>query len=790
MKKLLRSLSPRMVRWVRVVGFPLVAFVVGAVLCWLLLGPGAGSPSNGAEKQETAGKKPEKKSVKWTCVMHTWIRRDGPGKCPVCGMKLVPVNSSGGEMTDLRQLTVSPAARALMSIQVAPVERRYVAAVVRMVGKVDYDETRLKYITAWVAGRLDRLFVNYTGVQVKMGDHMVSMYSEELYAAQQELITSIRSARAAKKSGSRFFATGGVDLVKSTREKLRLWGMTPEQIAEIEKRDKPSDHMTIYSPMSGVVIKKMREEGDRVRVGDRIYTVADLSEVWVKMDAYESDLVWLRYGQKVTFTTEAYPGRTFEGLIAFIDPVLNEKTRTVKVRVNLPNTGGRLKPEMFVSGEVKAEVALGGRVMDPTLAGKWISPMHPEIVRDRPGKCPICGMPLVRAESLGYISPVQSAETKPLVIPVSAALITGTRAVVYVEDPKAEQPTFYGREIVLGPRAGDYYLVKHGLQEGELVVTRGNFKIDAEIQIRAKPSMMTPAGGGGGGHHHHGGGSSHKRGTPTAAHSGSQMDVPAAFGSKLGQLNSAYARIETAVKAGNAKRTQDAFKAFGSILKSIDLKMLSGHAKMQWKEFAMLLGNDVAEGRDAVRPDEIRRIFLSLSGTMRRVTEMFGPFAKEPVRQRFKVPVAFQSQLKPLWDGYLTLGRLLAKDNFPAAQKALPQFVRAVDVVNRKLLTDSAAHQTWLKELGNLKTISRQMAEARDLKNFRDGYELLSGEMQVLALTFGFGKAVPVYQLHCPMAFGGKGAVWLQATGKARNPYLGLSMPKCADRVERIHTEP
>ncbi len=254
------------------------------------------------------------------------------------------------------------------------------------------------------------------------------------------------------------------------------------------------------------MIEKLKQEGDRVRTGDRIYTVADLSHLWVQMDAYESDLAWLRYGQKVEFTTEAYPGEVFKGKIAFIDPVLNKETRTVKVRVNVSNEDGRLKPEMFVRAVVQSRVASGGRILDASLAGKWISPMHPEIVKDEPGNCDICGMPLVRAETLGYVTAEPSDSAKPLVIPVSAALLTGTRAIVYVQVPDAEEPTYNGREIVLGPRAGDYYLVKAGLKEGELVVTNGNFKLDSALQISAKPSMMTPFGGGGGSGHNHGGG--------------------------------------------------------------------------------------------------------------------------------------------------------------------------------------------------------------------------------------------------------------------------------------------
>ncbi|KHE92689.1 MAG: hypothetical protein SCABRO_01549 [Candidatus Scalindua brodae] len=203
-----------------------------------------------------------------------------------------------------------------------------------MVGKVDYDETRLGYITAWISGRLDRLYVDYTGVAVKKGDHMVYIYSPELYSTQDELIQVLKRTR--KQEGVTSVFPDVADLLEPVRERLRLWGMTKEQIQEIEESEKPSDHLTVYSPMSGIVIQKNRQEGDYVNTGDRIYTVADLNQVWVMLDAYESDLVWLRYGQEIIFTTEAYPGEEFVGRIAFIDPVLNDKTRTVKVRSMCP----------------------------------------------------------------------------------------------------------------------------------------------------------------------------------------------------------------------------------------------------------------------------------------------------------------------------------------------------------------------------------------------------------------------------------------------------------------------
>jgi len=254
-----------------------------------------------------------------------------------------------------------------------------------------------------------------------------------------------------------------------------------------------TDHVTIYAPTEGVVTEKHATEGMYVEVGTKIYTIADLSQLWVKLDAYESDLPWLRYGQEVEFTTQAYPGQPFKGAISFIDPVLDDKTRTVKVRVNVDNSDGKLKPQMFVKAIVHSKIAASGRVMTAEMAGKWICPMHPDVVKLAKGSCDICGMDLVTTESLGYVRADEPKEP-PLVIPASAALITGKRAVVYVNMPDTEKPTFQGREIVLGPRAGDYYLVESGLQEGEIIVTNGNFKIDSALQIQAKPSMMNPEG--------------------------------------------------------------------------------------------------------------------------------------------------------------------------------------------------------------------------------------------------------------------------------------------------------
>jgi Cu(I)/Ag(I) efflux system membrane fusion protein len=456
----------------------LVFFAAGYFLRGLRSGP-----------QDVAVQQADAQTV-WTCSMHPQIREDKPGKCRLCEMDLIPLDpdADGG---GARMITFSPEAIKLMEIQTSVVERKALSHQVRLVGKIALDETRTKTITAWVPGRIDRLFVDYTGIEVRAGDHMVELYSPELITAQAEFLQSIKSAQGLNES-SELVANSIRQTVQAAREKLALLGLTEKQIVDIETAGKPLDRLTIYAPMGGIVIDKKATEGAYVKTGTPIYTIADLSKLWVLMDAYESDLAWIQYGQAVEFSTPSLPGQVFSGRVSFISPVLNDQTRSVKVRAVVDNSAGKLKPNMLVSAFVKTPVTEQGPAMATDLVGKWICPMHGEIVKDEAGACDICGMDLVAAESLGLTDEMDS--TLPLVVPASAALITGrelNKAVVYVQVEGADKPTFVGKEVTLGPRAGDYYIVRSGLMEGERVVTNGNFKIDSEMQIQAKPSMMT-----------------------------------------------------------------------------------------------------------------------------------------------------------------------------------------------------------------------------------------------------------------------------------------------------------
>lgn len=473
------SKSPAKNFWPLLVVVGLAAFGAGYFLS-------PGRPAAPAQPQQT-----QPQQTWWTCSMHPQIRQPRPGKCPICFMDLIPVETTEGQVGP-RQIVFSEDALKLMEIQTTPVERKFVEAEIRMVGKVEYDESRVKEITAWVPGRIDRLYVDFTGILVRKGDHMVYLYSPQLLSAQAELLQAVKAVQETS-GATELIQRSSIATLEAAREKLRLLGLQKEQIETIEKTGQITDHLTIYAPIGGIVIAKHANAGDYVETGTKIYTIADLSEVWVKLDAYESDMMWVRYGQQVEFTAEAYPGQAFTGKITFIDPVLDGRTRTVKLRVNADNSDGRLKPEMFVRALVRVALAAGGKVMEPALAGKWICSMHPEIIAEQPGRCDICGMDLVTTQSLGYVTADTTAEP-PLVIPATAPLITGERAVVYVQVPGQEKPTYEGRQVTLGPRAGDYYIVNDGLAEGEKVVTKGNFKIDSALQIQAKPSMMNPAG--------------------------------------------------------------------------------------------------------------------------------------------------------------------------------------------------------------------------------------------------------------------------------------------------------
>ncbi len=774
-------------------GVALVAVVILAFVAGMWMHSGQPAEPSGPVGASTAPEAaaPAKAEV-WTCSMHPHIRKSGPGKCPLCGMTLIPVKANEkqeGGMESLRRFTTTPGAAALMEIETTPVERRFVEAEVRMVGKVAYDETQLAYITSWVSGRIDRLYVDFTGVRVNKGDHMVYLYSPELLTAQEELRRAAESLRSIRPGAASILKRTAEATVEAAREKLRLWGLTPSQIDQAESKGIVSDHVTIYAPIGGTVIHRNGQEGMYVNTGTRIYTIANMDVMWVKLDAYESDLAWLKYGQKISFETEAYPGETFTGTISFIDPFLDSKTRTVKVRVNVANPDGKLKPEMFVRAIARAKVAKGGRIMDPTLAGKWIAPMHPEIVRKEPGKCPICGMPLVPVEKLGYVAEDASDDAKPLVIPVSAALVTGTRAVVYVVVPNMDQPTYEGREIVLGSRAGDYYIVLTGLTEGEQVVTHGNFKIDSALQILAKPSMMTPEGGGGGGMMNMGSGSKSDAG---AKKKSSKPGLSPVSRKQLARVWEVHDKIEEAARSLDRVALAGALGDFRAAVEAVDMSLLAGPAHMAWMEYKRRLENDAAEAGITKNPDDLKRILKGMSANLKLLAGRVGfmpmamPEAGAPdAAAAPEAPRAFQKQLTKVVDAYLGLHNALATDDPDAAKTAVGHLGKALRGVDMTLLKGSA-HDEWMARKKVIDQAMTELKSAGTLKALRTPFKPLSEALAASATNLGLTLDGSLYQAHCPMALG-QGADWLQTGKEVRNPYYGSAMLSCGSITGAVH---
>ncbi len=535
----------------------------------------------GAPESEHSGHAAgETEATVWTCSMHPQIQLPKPGQCPLCGMDLIPLKSSSGDDLGPRSLRLSPAAQKIAEIQTTPVTRQSAEMTLRMVGKLEADETRVREISAWVPGRIDRLHVDYTGVHVRFGEKLFDLYSPELYSAQEELLQAIRASDELAKSTLESTRRSAARTIHAVRERLRLWGLTAGQIEEIERRGAPSDHITIVAPMSGVVLHKDAVEGTYVQTGTHVYSIADLSVLWLKLDVYESDLAWVKLGLAVEFETDTYRGEKFKGTVAFIDPMLNEQSRSIKVRVNVKNPAGRLMPGMFARAVVHA-----------TITGE--------------------------------------GEKLPLVIPASAPLVTGTRAVVYVEDP--DQPgLFQGREIVLGPRAGEFFVVREGLQEGERVVTNGSFKIDSALQILAKKSMMSPEGGAPVPGHNHG--SSSSEATAEAQQQVKEIaGIPEEFRIQLDDVIALYLKVSTALSHDDLDQAKAAAADIRPALLAVDHGLLPGPGHAPWGKVQTEITSASEAVAAAADIKNARHLFSDLSSRMIDAIRTFRASGRIPI---------------------------------------------------------------------------------------------------------------------------------------------------------------
>jgi len=473
-------------KWLVRTGVQAATVVVVAGLIFFLLGVAQRTKwltADGfsAGSSETIAGADSGEDKRYICPMMCTPPSTEPGRCPVCAMELVEATGGGGG--DGISVTIEASARRLIGIQTAISKMGEVNRTIRTIGSIDFDESRLSTISAYIDGRLEKMYANYAGVKVNEGDDLALIYSPQLYTAQTEFITSMNSDG---KIG-RFQIAGG-DLNKMARENLAELGMTQSQIDLLAKSGKPMSRIRIKSPQSGTVIEKSAVDGDYVKTGDKLYRVADLSSVWLMLDLFPDDASAVRFGQQVEAEIQSVPGEVFTGRVAFIDPTVNAKTRTVRVRVEIMNFDGKLRPGDYATARVTVPAIPMDEVYDPALADKYISPMHPQVIRDEPGTCPLCDMELVPTSQLGFSSeplPMQQVVT----VPRDAVLLAGENSVIYVE---TEPGRFEIRRVTVGPMNRKEAVIVEGLSAGETVATGGNFLIDSQMQLAGNPSLMDP----------------------------------------------------------------------------------------------------------------------------------------------------------------------------------------------------------------------------------------------------------------------------------------------------------
>ncbi|MCZ6693819.1 MAG: efflux RND transporter periplasmic adaptor subunit [Bacteroidetes bacterium] len=502
-----------------------IILILGIGVGWLVK-PSTQQPSDESDYQDHQH---INASESWTCSMHPQISLGKPGQCPICGMDLIPVTTGEEDDEGPTIITMSEAAMRIAEVETSVIEKIIPFKEVYLSGKVKADERRITRLTAHFPGRIEELYVNYTGQKVKSGQVLARIYSPELMTAQKELFEAVKL----KETNPQFY--------QAARNKLKLWVITDPQINQIESSGEIQYYYNILSPISGTVTKLNIANGDHVMEGMSMFEIIDLKHVWVLFDGYESDLPWVKLKDEVQFTIKSIPGRVFSSTITFVDPVINPNTRVAYVRTELKNPDEILKPEMFANGVLKSLLSEMGQA---------------------------------------------------LIVPKSAVLWTGKKAVVYVKNSSTSKNMFSYREITLGEEAGAYYVVKEGLQEGEEIATNGVFKIDAAAQLQGKPSMMNPTGGKVTMAHDHGSMGGNKTKTSGEDHSQHQkasedhsvmdMGVPEKFKEQLTAVYNKYLDMKASFIASNPSDVKKASTEVSDWLTKVNMGLLNGEMHNMW----------------------------------------------------------------------------------------------------------------------------------------------------------------------------------------------------------------
>ena len=497
--------------------FYLAILAVGLLLGWLLFG--------GSSKEKTDHNHDTVAENKmWTCSMHPQIMQSEPGNCPICGMDLIPAHG-GSDGLSADQFKLTENALALANIQTTIVGKGNVKGnTIKLSGKIAENEEANAVQVSYFSGRIERLNISFTGEEVSKGQLLATIYSPELYAAQQELLT----AASLKESQPKLY--------KAVRNKLKLWKLSEKQINQIESSGKVKENVPVYATVSGTVTEKLVEQGDYIKQGQPLLKIANLNTVWANFDVYENQINLFKKGQEVLITTNAYPNKEFKGKVNFIDPVLNTKTRTVTLRVVLNNKNDIFKPGMFVSANIEG-----------------ISINNDEV----------------------------------LTIPTSAVLWTGERSVVYLKS-NPDQPIFEMREVKLGNKIGNEYEVLEGLTIGNEIVTNGTFTVDAAAQLQGKKSMMNKVGGkvmtGHEGHLGVDNNFLNKENDHTNMNE--RLDVPKVFQKQLSKVYESYIKIKDALVLDDTSKVSNQANSLLENLSQVDMTLIKDEAHNHWMSLA------------------------------------------------------------------------------------------------------------------------------------------------------------------------------------------------------------
>lgn len=522
---------------------------------WLIFG-GSSDNTNGANSAEHSHVGEE---TIWTCSMHPQIRQNEPGDCPICGMDLIPLEDDQHDDVDPMAISMSATAIQLANIQTAVVGSMDQVKQVRLNGKIQEDERLVFSQSSHVPGRIENLLVNFTGDYVNKGQVIASVYSPDLVTAQEELY----EAQKVKDTQPQLF--------NAAKEKLKTWKLTDDQINQMLQSGATNATFDIQADVSGYVIQKLVNPGDYIQRGQPIYEIADLSKVWVLFDVYESDIGWIKKGDKVEYTVASIPGETFTGTISFLDPIINPITRVSKARLATANPGLKLKPEMFVSGIVQAQLQKSSDAM---------------------------------------------------VVPKTAVMWTGQRSVVYVKSVSDQGLNFKMREVTLGPALGESYVIADGLAKGEEIAVNGTFSIDAAAQLAGKPSMMSPEGGPTMTGHDHGGTEMVDASfTPVEALT---ETTPSAFKAQLTKVYKDYLDMKNAFVETDAKKVAGEAKDVIAALKSVDMGLLKGDAHMMWMDQLEILNSTINAISKSNDIEKQRQEFVQFNLAFYKSVKMFG----------------------------------------------------------------------------------------------------------------------------------------------------------------------